>query len=190
MKYMARNLATRKAQRLGRLRSCHQHAIQDDKSGATGILEVNLARHPPTVARLIPSVIVDPVQVHAWRPLPHIGEKCSEIGPSWMNRKPPPAIVAERRIIGVPASCAQSNPYLIGCRTSHPMFRDNLLHRATARGRVLLLTQVKKQSDGLITAQTSETKTPMARLGLFHFAQNGKSSEHRSCRNFKPRSHI
>ena len=89
-------------------------AIVRDRSVCHGVSGLLFLGSPSAVSGFIIPIVVNSIQSHSARTLPHIGEEVCEVCPSIANRYAPTTIPVVRNVVFVPAPHPHRRPALIG----------------------------------------------------------------------------
>lgn len=92
-----------------------------NQAGAAAVGCLFMLRCPAAIARLIITVVVDPINRGAFRPLTHIGKKVLKNLPSRSNGNAAPSIIVKRRVLGVATPISHRRPSAPSGGVFHPV---------------------------------------------------------------------
>lgn len=100
------------------LRDGKRFVVKRDQCVASAVVILVNRRCPSAIFRRVPGVVVDSVQGHAVRPVPHIGQEIFKFHPSLANIDPATAIPGVVPMVRVQTPLFHCSPRLIGRRFS------------------------------------------------------------------------
>jgi hypothetical protein len=100
----------------------------------TAVIDLLFGGRPPTIARLVPLVVVDAVKGKLWRRLPHVGEEIFEDQPAVAYCDPSASPISKSFVFRIAASLLHRCPTTIDSRVfgGKAVFEIEVVPRASA----------------------------------------------------------
>lgn len=156
-------------------------AIANAGSGSlAAVPELHVPSGPATVFGLVVPIVVDAVERHAGRAMPHVGKERREALPPFAHLDAAAAVVAESMMVGVPAPLPHATPQPIrrhlGQAVSGVSRRSQFADKTTA-GRCVSGAEMRDRDFHEVAANAATTPTDAPLWGSVAFLNDGEAAE-------------